>query len=271
MFTITGFSDELSSDFEIQMQCWKKMNLTYFELRSAWAVNVMDLTDNQVDRVKEISDRYGIKVSCIGSPINKTYIEDSIDFEMKRLERAFHLAKYFGCNKVRVFSFYSRNGKILEYRDEVMNRLKKMADFARDNNIVLLHENESNIYGEKSRESAEIAATLKSDYFGLVFDPANYSVAGEDALEAEKIMHPYITYVHVKDYSGHDHSMSIPGTGISHIREVFDRLRDRDLFISMEPHLDLAGQFGGNTSPEKYNDAVSSVKRMLTELEIQFR
>lgn len=270
MFTITGFADELNSDFETQMKYWKEFGLSYFELRSAWGVNVMQLTDGQVDKVKEIADKYGIKVSCIGSPINKTFIEDPIDFEMKRLERAFHLAKYFGCNKVRVFSFYSKEGNILDYREEVMSRLKKMADFAKENGIILLHENEAHIYGEKSRESAEIAATLKSEHFGLVFDPANYSVAGEDALEAEKVMHPYITYVHVKDYAGNDLDMSIPGTGVSHIKEVFDRLRDRDLFLSMEPHLDHAGQFGGNTAPDKYEAAVNAVRNLLTELKIQF-
>ena len=270
MFTITGFADELGPDFETQMRIWKEMGLSYFELRSAWGTNVMSLNDEQVEQVKAISGKYGIKVSCIGSPIAKTFIEDDIEFEMKRLERAFHLAKYLGCSKVRVFSFYSRNGNILDYREEVLARLKKMADFAAENGIELLHENEAGIYGQHSTQSAEIARELKSRYFGLVFDPANYSVAGENALESESIMHPYITYVHVKDYSGHDLDMSIPGEGVSFIPQVLERLKDRDLFISMEPHLDHAGQFGGSTSPEKYMAAVKAVRDILDGLSIEW-
>ncbi|MCQ2412696.1 MAG: sugar phosphate isomerase/epimerase [Sphaerochaetaceae bacterium] len=271
MFTITGFADELGPDFESQMKVWSEMGLKYFELRSAWGTNVMLLTDEQVYKVKEIADRYGIKVSCIGSPIGKTNIEDPIDFEMKRLERAFWMAKLFGCGRVRVFSFYCKEGSILDHREEVMDRLSKMAAFAAENGIELLHENEANIYGQYSRESAEIAATLKSKYFGLVFDPANYSVAKEDALEAEKNMHPYITYFHCKDYSGHDMDMAIPGTGVSYIPEVLDRLRERDMFVSMEPHLDHAGQFGGQTAPEKYKEAVQAVKDILDRLQIKWQ
>ena len=260
MFTITGFADELDKDFEVQMDYWRKMGLSWFELRSAWGINVMDLSDELISRIKAIIDRIGVKVSCIGSPIGKTFIEDPVENEMRRLERASYLAHFFGCNRVRVFSFYCRDGNILDKRDEVMRRLRMMSDYAKDQGIVLLHENEARIYGEKSRESAEIAATLRSDHFGLVFDPANYSVAGEDAMDAEKTMHPYISYIHVKDYSGHDLDMSIPGQGVSRIPEVFDSLRDRDLFISMEPHLDVAGQFGGFTAPDKYAAAVKAVR-----------
>ena len=43
-----------------------------------------------------------------------------------------------------------------------------------------------------------------------------------------------------------------------------------DMFISMEPHLDIAGQFGGSTSPDKYRMAVESVKKMLNELNISW-
>jgi len=270
MFTITGFADELDNDFEVQMKYWKQMGISWFELRSAWGTNVMSLTDEQISRIKAIIDPIGVRVSCIGSPIGKTFIEDSPEFEMKRLERAAFLAHFFGCRYVRVFSFYCREGNILDHREEVMKRLRAMSDFAQKNGIVLLHENEAKIYGELSKQSAEIAATLRSDHFGLVFDPANYSVAGEDALDAEKNMHPYIGYVHVKDYAGHDLDMSIPGQGVSHIPEVFDRLRDRDLFISMEPHLDVAGQFGGFTAPDKYAAAVDAVRSILDKLGIKW-
>jgi len=71
-----------------------------------------------------------------------------------------------------------------------MRRLRMLSDYAQEQGIAFLDESEANTYGEHSRESAQIAATLKSDHFGLVFDPANYSMAGEDALASEKTMHP---------------------------------------------------------------------------------
>ncbi|QTQ13138.1 sugar phosphate isomerase/epimerase [Treponema parvum] len=271
MFTLTGFADELGPDFDAQMEIWRQMKLSWFELRSAWGSNVMELTDEQVSLIGKTIKGCGIKVSCIGSPIGKTFIEDPLSLEMKRLERAVRLANFFGCGRVRIFSFYCRNGNILEHRDEVLFRLGKMTEFASREGVTLLHENESEIYGQLSAQSAEIAAALKSDHFGLVFDPANYSIAGENALDAEKVMHKYISYVHVKDYSGHALDMSVPGEGVSCIPQVFDRLRDRDIFISMEPHLDVAGRFGGGTSPEKFAVAVNAVRKILDGLGIEWK
>ena len=199
MFHISGFADELDRDFDKQMSTWHDMGLKYFELRSAWGINVMQLSDEQIKKIKDISDSYGIKVSCIGSPIGKTYIEDDFSYELNRLDRAIFLAKYFDCHFVRVFSFYSHSN-ILQQKEEVFRRLKKMAEIAKEKDIILLHENEHAIYGELSLQSREIAKELNSPNFGLVFDPANYSVAGEDVIVAEKNMHDYITYIHVKDY-----------------------------------------------------------------------
>lgn len=270
MFRITGFADELGPDFEFQMQLWRKMGLSWFELRSAWGKNVMELDDSQIEKVKEISERYSVKVSCIGSPIGKSYIELPEQYEIDRLNRAIVIAERLGCSRIRVFSFYCKEGSILDHRDEVFNRLQNMASIAAEHGMVLLHENESNIYGQHSKECAEIAAHIRGDGFGLVFDPANYSIAGEDSLDSETIMHPYIKYMHVKDYAGYDLAMSIPGEGVSHIPEIFDRLRGLDMFISMEPHLDMAGQFGGATSPDKYSMAVDSVKGILDKLRIEW-
>jgi sugar phosphate isomerase/epimerase len=64
--------------------------------------------------------------------------------------------------------------------------------------------------------------------------------------------------------------MSIPGQGVSHVPEVFDRLRERGLSISMEPHLDVAEQFGGFTSPEKYAAAATAVRTILDKLGIKW-
>ena len=129
MFHISGFADELDRDFEKQMSIWHDMGLKYFELRSAWGINVMELSDDHIKKIKDISSRYGIKVSCIGSPIGKTYIEDDFSYELNRLDRAIFLAKYFECSFVRVFSFYSK-GNILDKREEVFKRLAKMAEIA---------------------------------------------------------------------------------------------------------------------------------------------
>lgn len=270
MFHISGFADELGDDFLDQMRFWKAMGLSWFELRSAWKVNVLDLSDDQVHEIKRIIDGEGIRVSCIGSPLGKTNIEDSETIVLDKLKRGCELAKYFDCNRVRVFSFYSRTGEILSKKEEVFARLRKMVSYAASQKVELLHENERNIYGEHSQQCREIAEALHSKYFGLVFDPANYSFVGEDVKQAEQVMHDYITYIHVKDYCISEKVTKIPGMGDSSIAYVFDQHRNQDIFISMEPHLDAIGQFGGATSPPEYEQAVVAVRKMLTQLDIRY-
>ena len=153
--------------------------------------------------------------------------------------------------KVSLLELTCLFGSILEQEREVTSRLREMIGYA-----------------QGSRECAKLASELYSPYFGMVFDPANYSVGEEDALQAEGILHPFISYMHVKDYSGTGLQMCIPGKGVSHIPEIFQRLRDRDLFVSLEPHLDFAGQFGGSTSSENFKEAIEAVRVMLDSLDI---
>ncbi|HZJ88776.1 MAG TPA: sugar phosphate isomerase/epimerase family protein [Sphaerochaeta sp.] len=270
MFFLSGFSDEICDDFNEQMRVWRAMDLKHFELRSAWGINVMQLTDDQLEEIKQIIEPINVSVACIGSPIGKSNIEDDFSFERERLERAIVVAKYFDCKFIRIFSFYSSDGDILQKKTEVMQRLRKMAEMAAAEDIVLLHENESNTYGELSIQSVEIAETLASKNFGLVFDPANYSMAGEDALEAEKNMHDYINYLHIKDFSLRTKTMVFPGDGDSYIREIVEKLKGEKLMVALEPHLEIAGQFGGFTGEIKFMKTVSIFKNILDEIGIDW-
>lgn len=270
MYYLSGFSDEMGTDFEKGLQAFKDFGINYFELRSLWGKNILSLSDDEVKKAKRIADNLGLKNSAIASPIGKSNIEEDISYEMKRLERAIELSKIFGSKKIRIFSFYSSDD-IYSKRDEVMERLSIFSSIAEKNGVVLLHENEAKIYGEKSRECFEIASTLKSNHFALVFDPANYSVGGEVVKDAENTMHDYISYIHIKDYSSKEKKMVYPGEGDSEIEYVLDRNKDKDMFISMEPHLSHAGQFGGETDYDSYKIAVEKVKNILLKIGAEWR
>ena len=71
MWTLSGFADEMSPDLDEQVALVTKLGLKYVELRSAWDVNVLDLDDEQLRRVKATLSAAGLGVSSIGSPIGK--------------------------------------------------------------------------------------------------------------------------------------------------------------------------------------------------------
>ena len=50
MWTLSGFSDEISPDLEEQCALVRKLGMTHLEFRSAWGTNVLDLDGEQLAR-----------------------------------------------------------------------------------------------------------------------------------------------------------------------------------------------------------------------------
>ena len=108
MWTLSGFVDEISEDFETQCSVAAGLGLEYVEIRSAWGVNILDLDDGQLATVQETLDRHGLKVSSIGSPIGKIDIDEDFEPHLERARHAADVAKTLGAPYIRLFSFFIR-------------------------------------------------------------------------------------------------------------------------------------------------------------------
>ncbi len=62
-----------------------------------------------------------------------------------------------------------------------------------------------------------------------------------------------------------DGSVVVAGEGVSHWPELLQRLRadGYDGFLSLEPHLALAGQYQGFSGPELFRRASQALQQML--------
>ena len=72
-------------------------------------------------------------------------------------------------------------------------------DYAKQENVILLHENEKDIYGDTIERTLDLMKELYSENFKAVFDPANFVQCGEDTKIAIKELLPYVAYMHIKD------------------------------------------------------------------------
>ena len=93
MWTLSGFIDEISDDFDMQCKVAAGLGLGYVEVRSAWGTNILDLDSDQLDTVQQTLDGYGLKVSSIGSPIGKICIDDEFPPHLERMRHAVEVAK----------------------------------------------------------------------------------------------------------------------------------------------------------------------------------
>lgn len=242
---LSGFSDEISSDIEIQFETLNKLGISYFEPRGVNNKNISELNDEEVECLKETMKRYNIKVSSIGSPIGKIKVSDDFEKHFELFQRVVRTAKMLNARYIRIFSFYHDGGDWSEAeRTQVLVRLKRMVQYAEEQDVVLLHENEKDIYGDVAERCVDLMKELYCEHFQAVFDPANFVQSGEDTKEAFELLKPYITYMHIKDAMASDGSVVPSGYGDGNVAYILEQLYQEGYkgFLSLEPHL---GSFQG--------------------------
>ncbi|MGN0563375.1 MAG: sugar phosphate isomerase/epimerase family protein [Candidatus Heritagella sp.] len=241
----SGFSDEISPVFSEQLRVLQKLGIGYLEIRGVDGKNVDSLMPEEVRSAREKLKEAGIQVSAIGSPIGKIGIGDDFAAHFEVFRRVVETAHILSCRDIRMFSFYMPKGEDpLNYRSEVLERLLRLKEYAKKENVRLLHENEKGIYGDTAPRCLDLMNELYDENFGCTFDFANFVQCGQDTQTAFSLLAPFIRYVHVKDALFENGQVVLPGTGDGALLPLFRALDKKgyDGFFSMEPHLtDFAG------------------------------
>lgn len=267
MWTLSGFADEISPDFETQCQLLQQLGMQYMEFRSAWGTNILDLDDAQLATAKELLQRYGLKVSSIGSPLGKIFIDEDFDAHLVRAKRAVQVANYFGAPFIRIFSFFMREGMNPDdHRDEVLRRMRALADEAEQGDVIMVHENEKDIYGDIPRRCADIITSVDSPNLRAAWDAANYVQVGVRPFDdGWSIIRPHLAYMQIKDAIAATGEVVAAGRGDGQMVETIRALRADgfDGFFSLEPHLGSAHALGGFSGPELFTEAHTAFTELL--------
>ena len=259
---ISAFADEYSDNFEEQLQGLNKLGITHIEIRHVNKKNISVLTKEEVLEVKELLDKYGIKVSAIGSPLGKIKLDGDIDGHIETAKRVYEYANILGAKFVRMFSFYAPAGKnILDMKDEAFAAVGRLLEAAREYGVILCHENEAKIYGDGPARCRELL-----DFFpdlACVYDMGNYVLEGVDPYpESYRLLKDRIAYFHIKDALAAG-AIVPPGCGEAKIGEILAEHKEYangDFFVSLEPHLELFSGLNALVgrafeNPYKYPDA----------------
>ena len=274
MWTLSGFADEISPELEEQLETLAQESMGYMELRSVWNTNVLDLSDDELNRVKSATAERGIRISSIGSPIGKVPVTHTFGPHLERFRRALRAADVVEAPYVRVFSFFIPEGQEPgHYREEVIDRMGIMAGEARDSGVTLLHENEKEIYGDVPSRCLDILAGVDSPALRAAWDAANFVQCGvRPYREGYASLRPYVEYMHVKDaLSGSDRVVTA-GEGDGQLPETLSALRASgfDGFFSLEPHLASAGTYSGFSGPVLFRKATGAFKDLLRRQGIEW-
>ena len=257
---LSGFSDEIAPELDLQLAAIREWGLSHIELRAADGVNVSDFSTEKVKEVKNKLAGAGVSVSSIGSPIGKIGIEEDFAPHLEKLKRTLEIQKELGAPYLRMFSFYIPQGRAPEdFREEVLDRVGRMAEEAAAWDSVLLHENEKGIYGDSAPRCKELLEAFYGPHFKAVFDFANFVQVGQQTLPAYELLKPYVEYVHVKDAQWGTGAVVPAGQGDGHVKDILTDLIGGGWkgFLSLEPHLtDFAGLAALEQDPQKRGSAL---------------
>jgi sugar phosphate isomerase/epimerase len=275
MWTLSGFVDEISADFTEQCQVASGLGLTHVELRSAWGVNILDLKGEQLTVMKETLAEFDLEVSSIGSPIGKIFIDEPFAPHLRRMRHAAEVAHFFGAPYIRIFSFFLRPGADpAAHRDEVIDRMRALARVAEEADLILLHENEKEIYGDVPARCLDIVRSVGSPHLRLAWDPANFVQVGvRPYTEGYAVLRPHVEYIQIKDARAADGTVVTAGRGDGEVAETMSALRHDgfDGFFSLEPHLDTGTALGGFSGPELFRQAWQDFTDLLKTEGIEYK
>lgn len=268
-WTLSGFGDEISPDPEVQIAVLQALGATHIEVRSAWGTNIVDLTEEELARLDGILREHGMGVSAIASPIGKVDVAEPVEYEVGRLARAIRAAEVLGARYIRIFSFYRAEDQTPEdIRDAVMERMTALADLAAASGVILVHENEKEIYGDTPERVLDIIETVGSPALRVAWDSANFVQVGvKPFTSAYASLRPHLEYFQVKDARSADGAVMPAGEGDGELAETIAALREDGFegFFSLEPHLANAHHLGGFSGPFAFGVAGRAFGRVLAE------
>ena len=275
MVKLSAFSDEVIDDFVGQVKYLDSEGIGYIELRFLDKKNLIDLNKNELAEAGKILADYGLGVSAIGSPIGKVRIDEPFAEHLDMFKHTVDLALFFKTRFIRVFSYYAPEGRdIQDYRSRVLDRMSAKVEVIENVDVVMVHENEVDIYGHSAENCVDIVEAVNSDKLRLVYDPGNFVWGRKIVDNVESCwpkMKPYVVHVHIKDWQLGADVGSIPGQGDGQIRELLQELADDGYegFLTMEPHLQVGGKFGGQTGPKLFSEAIEAVGKIASEVGLE--
>lgn len=222
---LTGFADEgpVSKRAEAQLAMVRGCGLSHYSPRFVdcgnGVKNLMALTDEECQTLKDLHAEYDVTPSSIGSPIGKVKLLDVDDgthnafipfdeYLAGDVAHAIELTTYFGAKLIRGFSFYPpKTDDPFQHVAQAGEQLRAIAEACAKANVYFGLEVEANLVGRNGELEMALYEAVGHDHLFLIFDGANICCQGYDSdavFKQYEAMKDGVGWMHVKDYQRAD-------------------------------------------------------------------
>ncbi len=274
MLRMSAFADEIGPNIDDQIRVCRENGVTHFELRGVAGKNVLDFDEALKSEIRQKLRDNGMGVISIGSPIGKVAVDQPWQDHLDRFKIAVDMAEYFGAPFIRVFSYYPAGGEgkgdVSVHREEIIRRFHQKVEYIADRPVVMVHENEKGIYGDIGSRCEDLMRTINHPKLRAAFDFANFVQCKENPLDNWPLLKPYTQHIHIKDARMSDGKVVPAGEGDGHLPEILKDAWDSGYrgFLSLEPHLKVAGHSHGETGEELFKVAADALKKVCREINV---
>jgi hypothetical protein len=186
-FRIGAITDEFSPEIEVAAASMATLGMQASELRMVFGKNIIDLTDEEIDRAVAIVRSHSLPVVSIASPLLKCTLPNAPDTDSRFQQDAFAAKHNFEDQPRltrRAFEIAHRTGARIVREDLI---------------IGLENEHACNI--ATAAETRKVLDALNHPALQVVWDPANAYVSGENPFPGGYALLPAsrIAHVHAKD------------------------------------------------------------------------
>jgi sugar phosphate isomerase/epimerase len=269
-FPLSGFADEIDPSLDVQLKTLQELQIPGLDLRSVDGVNVLDLSTADLVRIKDACLAANIDIQSIGSPVNKVeYNVFAEARELDRLNKAIKAAQHLNCGRIRVFTPKVAAGKEEELGPKILDWMREQRNRAENQGVILIVENDDTYWNAFPDHAKRLFDTLGNSSFKAAFDFANTVLIGFRPMQDWfPWLLPHVDTLHIKDAVEADRRIVPAGGGDGQIQETLAWMVKQGWSgpLTIEPHLQAAGPFGGFSGPALFGEATKALRKIMAQV-----
>lgn len=213
---LAAATDEFAPELDTALRAMREIGIQAAEIRTLGSRGVLDASDDELRRARQLLDALGMQAAIVSTPIMKCVlptapVDPRFDFEVMaspykfedqpRLARkAFEAAKILGAKFVRVFSFY-RAQQPQATHAMLQRMLAGLAAKAAEDGLSIAMQNDPACNVATAGEAAQMMGVVDHPNLKMVWDPVAALEAGDKPFPEAYVLLPAarIAAVSVRD------------------------------------------------------------------------
>jgi sugar phosphate isomerase/epimerase len=195
-------TDEIDQDFETACDLAVEFNLEAVEIRSVYEHGPFEFSCDDIERMRKILAKKGLKACAISSPFFKCKIDDpgEIREHLEGLRRCMVHAEKLGAALIRGFTFWA--GPEDFDPEAIASRFEEAVKILDERDFTLVLESDPSVRAANAATLTQVIKAINSPRVRGLWDPGNdmWDPCGEVPYpDGYNYIKKYITHVHLKD------------------------------------------------------------------------